>query len=170
MAEGKSTRRLVELHRGDTEVEDDAVDRVIAAAARDRFQIGEFVLHQDEPAAGLAHEVGAARDRALVTVDADDVAVRRREDIAGVAAGTEGRVDVDAAGADREEFDRGAAEHGNVTSQSASDSASAVAARHHSRAPCGPSAATREPSCFVSARTFSVASASSARKRPGSQI
>src|SRR5262249_56625257 len=111
MAEGKSARRLVELHRGDTEVEDDTVDRVIAAAARDRFEIGEFVLHQDEPAAGLAHEVGAARDRALVTVDADDVAVRRRADIAGVAAGTEGRVDIDAAGADRAEFHLGARAH-----------------------------------------------------------
>ncbi len=37
-----------------------------------------------------------------------------------------------------------------MTGQSASDSRSpAVAARHHSRAPCGPSAATREPSCFL---------------------
>src|SRR5262249_90513 len=170
MAEGKSPRRLVELPRGAPEAEDDPVDRVIAAAARARLQIGEFVFHQNEPTAGLAHEVGTARDRALVTVDADDIAVRRREDIAGVAAGTEGRVDIDAAGAAREEFDRGAAEDGNGTSQSASDSGSAVAAHHHSRAPCGPSAATREPSCFVSARTFSVASASSARKRPGSQI
>src|SRR5262249_27782115 len=169
-AEGKSARRLVELHRGDPEVEDDAVDRVVAAAARDRLQIGEFVLHQSERAGGGAHETGAACDRAWVAVDANDVAVRGREDIASVAAGTEGRVDVDAAGADGEEFDRGAAEHGNVTSQSASDSASAVAARHHSRAPGGPSAPTRAPSCFVSARTFSVAYASSARKRPGSQI
>src|SRR5262249_18382911 len=61
--EGKAGRRLVELHRRDPEVEDNAVDRLIAAAARDRLQIGEFVLHQDEPAAGVAHEVGATRDR-----------------------------------------------------------------------------------------------------------
>ena len=46
---GEAAVADVELHRGDTEVEDDAVDRVIAAAARDRFQIREFVLHQDEP-------------------------------------------------------------------------------------------------------------------------
>src|SRR5262249_58181321 len=105
-----------------------------------------------------------------VRVGAEEVEIGGGENIGSVAAGTEGRVDVNAAGGDGEEFDRGAAEHGSVTSQSASDSASAVAARHHSRAPCGPSAATREPSCFVSARTFSVASASSARKRPGSQI
>src|SRR5262249_60675531 len=119
MAEGKSARRLVELHRGDTEVEDDPVDRVIAAAARDRLQIREFVLYQDEPAIGLAHEVGAARDRALGAVDADDVAVHRREDIASMAAGTKGRVDIDAAGADREEFDRAAPEPRAVTGQCA---------------------------------------------------
>ena len=139
-------------------------------SARHRLQIGELVLHQNEPAAGRLHQVGAARDRALVAVDADDVASGRGEDCAAVAAGAEGGVDVDAALTDLEEFDRGAAEHGNVTSQSASDSRCAVAARHHSRAPCGPSAGTREPSCFFNARTFSVASASSARKRPGSQI
>ena len=125
---------------------------------------------QDQPAAGRLHEIGAARDRALVAIDADDPAVGGGEDGAGVAAGAEGGVDIDAAGADVEIFDHGAAEHGNVTGQSASDSGLAAAARHHSRAPCGPSAATREPSCFLSARTFSVASASSARKRSGSQI
>ena len=57
-----------------------------------------------------------------------------------------------------------------MTGQSASDSAFAVAARHHSRALCASCAATREPSCFFSARTVPVASASCARKRPGSQI
>ena len=106
----------------------------------------------------------------VIAIDANDLTICGHENCAAVAAGTEGAVDVDAAGAHIEEFNRAAAEHGNVTSQSASDSARAVAARHHSRAPCGPSAATREPSCRLSARTFSVASASSARKRAGSQI
>ena len=46
----------------------------------------------------------------------------RREDRARVAAGAEGGVDIDAAVARLEEVDRGTAEHGNVTSQSASDS------------------------------------------------
>ena len=168
MAKGKSALGRVELQRGDAEVQDHPVDRVAAAAARHRAQIGEFVLDQDEPAAGCCSEFGAACDRARITVNADDAAIGGSEDGTGVSAGAKGGIDIDALTADAEEFDRGAGEHGNVTSQSASDSACAVAARRHSRAP--PSAATGEPSCFLSARTFSVASASSARKRPGSQI
>ena len=99
------------------------------------------------------------------------LAVGGGKDRARIAAGAEGGVDIDAAVADGEELDRAAGEHGNVTGQSASGSrVSAAAARHHSRAPSGVAAATWEPSCCLSARTFSVASASSARKRPGSQI
>src|SRR5262249_56304614 len=114
----------------------DAVDRIVAAAIRDRLQVGEFVFHQGEPAAGRAHEVGAARDRIVIAIDADDVAVCGRENCTAVAADTEGGVDIDTARAHIETFDRAAAEHGNATSQSASDSARAATARPHARAPC----------------------------------
>ena len=67
----------------------------------------------------LRHQIEAGGDGMLVAVDADNVAVGGGEDGAGVAAGAEGRVDVDAAVADVEEFDRGAAEHRNVAGQSA---------------------------------------------------
>ena len=63
-AEGKSALGLVELHRGDAEVEDDAVDRVVSAALRHRLQIGESVLDQHQPAAGVLRQLGSARDRA----------------------------------------------------------------------------------------------------------
>jgi len=135
---------------------------------RSRAQIGEFVLDQNEPRTHLGNQFGAARDGAGVAIDGDDPAIGGGENGAAIPAGAERGVDMDAAIVHVEELDDAAGEHGNVTSQSASDSTSAVAARRHSRAP--PSAATREPSCFLSARTFSVASASSARKRPGSQI
>ena len=93
--------------------------------------------------------------------------IGRRQDRAGIAAGPERRVHIDAAVARRQELQDRMDKHGNVTSQSASDGGvSAAAARHHSRAP---SAATRELNCCLSARTFAVASASSARKRSGSQ-
>ena len=171
MAKGKSALGLVELHRGDAEVEDHAVDGVVAAAAQHRLQIGEG-CPPPAPAA-LAPPAQArrrARSRSGRGQCAIDAAVRRSEDFAAVAAGAERGVHIDPAVAHIEELNRRADEHGNMTSQSASDSVFAVAARHHSRAPCGPSAAPREPSCFLSARTFSVASASSARKRPDSQI
>ena len=147
-----------------------AVNLSVARLVYRRAQIGELALEEDEPAARCAREVSAAGECARVAIDTDDPTLRGFQNFAAVAPGAEGRVDIDPAIAHIEELYRGADEHGNVTSQSASDSALAVAARHHSRAPCGSSAATREPSCLLSARTFSVASASSARKRPGSQI
>src|SRR5258708_26090709 len=89
---------------------------------------------------------------------------------ARITAGPEGRVHIEAAVTHRQIRDHRMDEHGNVTGQSASGGgSSAVAAPHHSRAPCGPSAAIRELNCFLSARTFAVASASLARKPSGSQ-
>ena len=171
VAERKAALRLVELHRGDAEIADHAVDQRMAVSLRHLIETGEALLHQNQPAAGFLHQIGAARDRARVPIDADHSGVGRRQDRAGVAAGPEGRVHIDAAVAQPEKLDDPMDEHGNVTGQSASDSGdSAAAARRHSRAPCGPSAATRELNCFLSARTFAVASASSARKRSGSQI
>ena len=78
VAERKAARGLVELHRRDAEVEHDAVDR--RRAADDGFQIGEPVLDQIEPALGLLDQIGAARDRALVAIDADDAGAGRRQD------------------------------------------------------------------------------------------
>src|SRR5215467_5840990 len=136
----------------------------------DRGEIGEAILRQRQPAVTGGDEIGSLCERAGIAVDADHMAIGGGEDRAAIAAGSKCRIEIGAAIAHGEMLDRAAAEHRNVTGQSASDSGSAVAARHHSRAPGGPSAALREPSCCLSARTFSVASASSARKRSGSQI
>ena len=141
----------------------------MAAVARDIVEIGEAVLDQSEPAAGLLDEIGAERDRRLVAVDADDLAVGGGEDGARIAAGAEGAVDIDAAVTHAEVLERRSAEHGNVEGWSASDSR-AAAARRHSRAPDASRAATWDPSSVLSARTFWVASASSFWNRPGSQI
>ena len=164
VAEGKAAARGVELHRGDAEIEHDAVDASKPWRAQ-LIEIGEAVLDQRQPALRAALKVLTQRQRTGVAVDADDLAVGRGENDARIAAGAEGGVDIDAAVTDIEEFDRGAAEHGNVAGWSASDSRKAVAARRHSRAPV-----PWAPSSLLSARTFWVASASSLRKRPGSQI
>ena len=70
---------------------------------------------------------------------------------------------------DSEPIDNVAAQHGNMTSRSGSDSL-AVAAHHHSRALGGFAAADLAPSSCVKARTCSVAPASSAQKRLAPQI
>ena len=169
-AEGKSALGVIELHGGDAEVEHHAVDGVGAAIARDRVEIGKAIFDQRQPAVRRLHQIGAERDRALVAVDADHLAVGGGEDGAGIAAGAEGGVDIDAAVMNVEEVERRRAEHGNVEGWSANDSRKAVAARRHSRAPSALRAADWAPSWPLSARTLSVASASSFWNRPGSQI
>src|SRR5262249_9816258 len=86
-AEREAASGFVELHRGDAEIEDDTVDRVMAEATRDRRKIGEAVLDQHEPPAACLDQGGAARDRALVAVDRDHVAIGGGENFAGIAAG-----------------------------------------------------------------------------------
>src|SRR5580693_2624707 len=167
-AKRKAARGIVDLHRRDADVEYDTVD--LGHAADDSFQIGEPVLDQIEPALRRLDQAGALGDRALVAIDADDAGAGRRQDRLRIAAGAEGRIDVKSAVAHAEPFDGAAAEHGNMTSRSASDSV-AVAAHHSSRAPSGFSAAAiGVPGACLKARTFAVASANSLRKRPGSQI
>src|SRR5262249_42066729 len=101
---------------------------------------------------------------------ADDAGICLRKYQTAVAAGSERPVDVDAAVPNVEELESRAGEHGSVTGRSASDTAAGVAAHRHSRAPSASRAAPREPNCRFTARPFSVASASCARKRSGSQI
>src|SRR5581483_11808807 len=166
-AEREAALRGVELHRRDAEIEHDAVD---AGCLRDPFEVAEAILGERQAVIG---ERAAERDGVRIAVDGDDLAIRLREDGAAVAAGAKRGVDIDAAVPDLEEFNGGAAEHGNVGGWSASDSR-AAAARRHSRAPgaatCALRAAAWELSSVLSSRTFWVASASSLRNRPGSQI
>jgi len=77
-------------------------------------KIGESVLDQGQPAVGLLDQVESAGNRRPVAVDADDLGSRNGEDRAAVAAGAEGRVDLHAAVAGGEHFDRLAAENGDM--------------------------------------------------------
>ena len=63
----------------------------------DLGEVGESVLDQGQPAVGLVDQIEAAGNRRPVAVDADDPGSRDSEDRAAVAAGAEGRVDIDAA-------------------------------------------------------------------------
>ena len=84
-------------------------------ARADLGEIGEAVLDQHQPAVGADRpdrnpRRSPMRSRSMpITCVAGDV-----ENGAAVAAGAEGRVDIDAAGARREPFDRLAAKHGDV--------------------------------------------------------
>jgi len=168
VAEGEAALGLVDLHGGNAEIADHAVHQRVAVRLHHVLEIGETLPQENEPAAGRLNQVGAAGDRVSIPIEGEHAGIGRRQDRAAIAAGPESRVHIDAAVVRRQKLQDRMDEHGNVTSQSASAGGdSAAAARHHSRAP---SVATRELNCFLSARTFAVASASSARKRSGSQI
>src|SRR6185437_1353416 len=102
---------------------------------RHRIKIGKTFFGQGQSTAGRGDQVRAACDGIAVAVDGDDATVRGREDRTRIAAGAEGRVDIDAVIMNVEETRRAGTEHGNVGAWSASDSREAVAAHHHSRAP-----------------------------------
>ena len=113
-AEREAALRRVELHGGNAEVEHHAVDFRETGVARGVVEIGEPVFDQCQPAVRRLHQIRAQRDGASVAIDADHLAIGRGQHGARIAAGAEGGVDIDAAVANIEELDRGAAEHGNV--------------------------------------------------------
>src|SRR5690606_35891307 len=69
VTERKAALRLVELHRGDAYVEDDAVDLALGR----RVERGEAAMDEPEPPADLRLQHPAGRNRIGVAVDRDDV-------------------------------------------------------------------------------------------------
>ena len=76
IAEREAALGLIELHRRDAEIEQDAVDRLVSEAVRDVLEIGEAIFDERQPSFGLLHQREAARDSVAVAVDADDRACR----------------------------------------------------------------------------------------------
>ena len=112
--ERKAALGLVELHRGNADVHHDTVDRVHALRGADFRQIGEPVLDQGQPAVRPVDQIKPAGNGGAVAVDADHPGSRHVQDRPAVAAGAEGCVDIDAAVARRQPFDRLAAQHGDM--------------------------------------------------------
>ena len=171
VAERKSALGLIELHRRHAEIEHHAVDaawphcRATSSSAEKRD-----CTSSSRPLALSTRSAPCA-----IALWSRSMPITRqsaaREHRARIAAGAEGAVDIDAAVLDVEEAERGRTEHGNVTSQSASDSRfPAVAARHLSRAPRGSAAMPWALRRFRILRTAPVASESCLPKRSGAQI
>src|SRR4030095_12523467 len=99
----------------------------MTAALRHPLQIGKSILEQGEPAAGGLHDLGGARNRARIAGDADDGAITGRIVWSTRQRAAKGAIEKAAAAGAGKNPARGTAEHGKVTSQSASDSVSAVA-------------------------------------------
>ena len=93
LAQREAALGLVELHRGDADVERDAVE-VVAV----RVEVAEAGLHEFQPVGEFSRERGAAADGGRVAVERDHGCAARQQG-AAIAAGAESAVEIEAAGA-----------------------------------------------------------------------
>ena len=98
MPVGETALRLVELERGDPEVEQDAVRDTVGVLGE---HVGDLVVdgvHAEEPLTEAGQPLTGEGQGLLVTVDPDDACGRAAlEDRLGVAPHAEGAVDADRA-------------------------------------------------------------------------
>src|SRR5438445_13022894 len=105
----------------------------MAAANDNGAKTGETILHQVEPAGKSFNERMPMRNNIRITVDSDHPGIGCGKDRMRIAARPEGRVDIDAAIADIEEFDDTGPQQGTVASQSPNHGRTAAASHHRSR-------------------------------------
>jgi hypothetical protein len=113
------------------DIENDAIDALVAMVAGDGIEIGEPALDEGQATGGLPGQFGAIGNRCRIAVNGDH---RRAavEDRTTVTAGPEGAVDESATGAGREETHDLLDQHRNMAGRSASDiSADDAATRRH---------------------------------------
>ena len=77
-AEGKAARGLVELHRRDADVEDDAVERREALRARDLLELRKARFNKRQPSAHLVDERWPARTAVGIAVEREHARFRLR--------------------------------------------------------------------------------------------
>ncbi len=169
LAEREAAGGLVELHRGYADVENDAVERLGAEAARDRVEIAEASLDQPQAARRRRDEILARGDGGRIAIEGDD-ARAALDERAGITAGPESAVEIDAAGANPQRVQRLGAQHGNVAGGSAGGGDLRAARPPHSRAPGGAACAALAPNSARRRRTRDLASSRCAANRIGSHI
>ena len=87
---------------------------VKAGSTRRGVEIGKAIFDQRQAAVRRLDQPLAKRERVRVAVDTDHLAIGGTKDRGAVAAGAEGGVDICPSVMNPEEFQRAAAEHGNV--------------------------------------------------------
>ena len=88
---------LVELHRGDAEIQHDAVNGLKAEVAGDRIKTRESRFDKGKAAGGALHQIGSDRDCPLIAVKPDHLGRRGVKNRARMSARPEGGIDVNAA-------------------------------------------------------------------------
>ena len=139
--EGEAARGVVELHRGDADVEHDAVARSETGLARDAVEIAEAPGNEGQAARIACGERGAGGNRGGIAVEPEYARIGRGgEDGLAVAAGAEGGVNVGLACAGGERLQHLGKQHGNMARCPSECTLGRWGAsrRHYSRAPPSP--------------------------------
>ena len=130
-AQREAALGLVELHRGNADVERDAVE-----IARDRVERAEARLDEPQALGIFGEQRRTAGDRRGIAVERDDAGATRQQG-AAVAAGAESAVEIKAAFADLQRVERLFKKYGNVSH--------AATFRIPGRAPARPRSERRKP-------------------------
>ena len=97
MREGEAARAVIELHRRHADIEQDAIDALDTGRRHELDHLGEASFEQHQAIAENSLECPAVADGARIAIDGIDPRLRPFEQQAGVAAGAERAVDIDAA-------------------------------------------------------------------------
>ena len=111
--EGEAALGLVELHRGDADIERDAVDRVDVAVGKRLTHPGETLRHKRQALPARGQRL-AIPDRFGIAIESEDAGRPFVEDGLGVSARAERAVDMGLAGGDGERLDDIVDEDGDV--------------------------------------------------------
>ncbi|MCY1235978.1 hypothetical protein D9M72_486120 [compost metagenome] len=132
LLEGEAALCLIDLHRGNADIEHDAVQPL---GRRIGGKFGELRMNKLQPSTPLGDLLLAGGNRRRVAVERDDVGAGL-EDCGAVAARTEGAIEDDLAGRRLERRENLRQEDGNVTNRSAFGFRNTSALfRHHSASP-----------------------------------
>ena len=112
--EGKAALRVLELVRGQAEVEHDAVEALDAGGGKVSGHVAEATFEHRE-LVPLGSQPPPARDRGRVAIEAVQTPGAGREDRAAVAAAAEGGIEIDAARTHGERRQHLAQQHRDVT-------------------------------------------------------
>jgi len=100
--EGEAALGLVELHRGDADVERHAVDRLHTVVGKRLTHPAETLRNQRQAPPARGRQSLAGSNRVRIAIEGEYTGRALVEDLLGIAAGAEGAVDMGLAGGDGE--------------------------------------------------------------------
>ena len=165
LLKGEAARGIVELGRGDAEIEGHPVDRVHPPVGEQAVHLAEAAGKDAQAAVEVALHLETAGDGGGIAVDPPHGAARRLEEGAAIAPTAEGAVDIDAAVARGQELEHFAEQHRDMPARYGT-CGQVLRCRHGAPPPFSPPGPAAGP---LGARTLSVMSLRKTRSRAAAQ-